>query len=140
MGTSLGGSIKQNKMEIAIYDLEGHLLEIVTGKNKRQIALDLKISPATLFQCLRGEINSGNGFQFREVFNNKPLHKIGNCLESTLGNKYTPIHKYWKGSYISTYRNAHEASNYCSINEGTISQCLNGKAKTAGGFEWLYAN
>jgi hypothetical protein len=126
-------------MEVAIYDLEGHLLEIVTGKNKRQIALDLKITPATLFQCLRGEINSGNGFQFREVFSNKALTRIGNCLEATQGNKYAPIHKYWKGNYISTYRNAHEASKRCDINEGTISLCLNGKAKTAGGFEWFHA-
>lgn len=128
-------------MKIAMYDLEGHFLEIIEGANLSQIAKSLGISSqAALYQAVIGQVNSIKNRQYREVFRNKHLLKIGDCLLTSQGNKYTPIHKYYKGNYICTYRNAHEASKKTKTNEGSISKCLANIAKSADGFEWKYAN
>lgn len=126
-------------IKIAMYDLEGHLLEVLVSENMSQLAETLGIKPSSLLHCLRGENNAAKNRQYREVFRDKPLLKIGSVVHCTLGNKYTPVHKYYKGRYISTYRNAHEAANITKINESLISRCLSSDIKTAGGFECKYA-
>jgi hypothetical protein len=127
-------------MKIAMYDLEGHLLEVFEGKNVSQIASALKLTQASLYQCISGQILSVKNRQFKEVFQDRPLHKIGDVSNCTHGNKHTPIIKSYKGKYISTYRNAHAASQITKVNESCIHNCLKGERASAGGFEWKYAN
>jgi hypothetical protein len=127
-------------MKIAMYDLEGHLLEVFEGKNVSQISKEIGITQSNVHQCITGQILSVKNRQFKQVFQDRPLHKIGDVSNCTHGNKHHPINKYYKGKFISNYRNAHIASQITKVNEVCIHRCLKGERDTAGGFEWKYAN
>jgi hypothetical protein len=127
-------------MKIAMYDLEGHLLEVFEGKNLYQICKELSINQSALLQCLRGSCNTMKNRQFREVQDNmNALQRIGDVTNSTIGNKTNPVHKYYKGRYINTYQNIHKASLKTKVAESSIHLCCVDKRNTAGGFEWKYA-
>ena len=40
------------------------------------------------------------------------------------------------GEFISSYNTAREASRQTGINQGSISRCVKGERKTAGGYKW----
>jgi hypothetical protein len=130
-------------MKIAMYDLEGHLLEVLKGKTYQEI-IDLLPSKsgiknvASIQQAIRGEKNFCGIYQFREVFTQKPLQKIGSCvnLKKTLEKQ---VHKYYKGKYICTYKSMQEAAVINNIEHANLTKCANGERSTAGGFEWKYA-
>lgn len=126
-------------MKLAMYDLEGHLLEIFEGDNISQISKLIGVGASHLHNCINGKVLSAKLRQYKEVFMENPLHKIGDISKCTHGNKYSPVFKYYKGKYICTYRNAHNASSITKIDEPSINECLNGKRLTAGGFEWKIA-
>lgn len=126
-------------MEIAIYDLEGHFLEIIEGENIRGISDKLNLS-SELYHCLKGSSNYSGSKQYREVINGKHLKKIGDISNCLVGVKHKYIHKSYKGNYICTYRNTYQASIKTNINESSIHRCLKGVANHAGGFGWEYAN
>lgn len=126
-------------MKIAIYDLEGHLLEVVEGNNVRNISDRLKLG-SEIYECLKGKTNFSGNRQYREVFNDKPILKIGNVLHCGVGSIYNPIHKFYKGKYICTYETITEASDKTKILNGAIRNCLQGKTKSAGGFNWKKAD
>lgn len=44
------------------------------------------------------------------------------------------------GSFVASFENAHEAERVTGIRNGNISSCCRGKAKSAGGYKWRYAN
>ena len=125
-------------MKIAVYDLEGHLLEVIQGESIRDISNELKLG-SEIYQCLKGQTNFSGNRQYREVFNDKPILKVGNVLHCGVGTTYNPIHKFYKGKYICTYDNITEASNKTKILHGAIRNCLSGKTKSAGGFNWIKA-
>ena len=51
-----------------------------------------------------------------------------------------PVEQYdLEGNYIRSWISAREVERQTGINNGRISQCCNGKAKTAGGFIWKFA-
>lgn len=129
-------------MKIAMYDLEGHLLEVFDVKNVSQLAKKLKIPPSSLHKVLNGSNISTNGYQFKNILLEKEIRK--NIGDVTYFSKYgnggnIPIIKYYKGTVITVYKSLTEASEKNSIEIDRISKCLNNKAKTAGGFEWKYA-
>lgn len=130
-------------MKIAMYDLEGHLLEILEGSTYQDIIDLLPIrsnikNVSSVQKVVKGERNFAGSYQFREVKSDRPLDKIGSCtqLKKTIEK---PIHKYWKGNYITTYRNIQEASEKNIIDHSNIASCLKGTRELAGGFEWKYA-
>jgi hypothetical protein len=127
-------------MKIAMYDLEGHLLEVFEVDTVRDLEKQLNIPQGNLNGCLSNKLNSTNNRQFKSVHGNKPLIKIGNILNALKGTKNIHVHKYYKGTYVCTYESVKEASekNYCL--DENISSCCRGNRKLAGGFEWKYAN
>ena len=44
------------------------------------------------------------------------------------------------GKFVKKFKSIREASKIIGISAGHICSCLKGKAKTAGGFKWQYAN
>jgi hypothetical protein len=131
-------------MKIAMYDLEGHLLEVLEGNSYAEIFDLLPIksgikNTSSIQKVVRGERNYADIFQFREVFNDAPLQKIGSCvnLRST---QEKSVQKYYKGTYICTYRNIQEASTINNIEQSNISRCIRGERATAGSFGWKFVN
>jgi len=127
-----------------MYDLEGHLLEVLEGKTYQEI-IDLLPaksgikSSASIQQAIRGEKNFCGSYQFREVFTQKPLQKIGSCinLKKTLEKQ---VHKYYKGVYICTYTSMQEAADRNNMVQSNLAKCAREERGTAGGFEWKFAN
>jgi hypothetical protein len=129
-------------MKIAMYDLEGHLLEVFEVNTIVELEKQLKIPQGNLNKVLKGGHNATNARQFREIMGNGPARKlIGNAVNaSKKGQKYIPVIKYYKGNLITVYKSLEEASKKNIVGIEDISKCINGKRKTAGGFEWKYAN
>lgn len=131
-------------MKVAMYDLEGHLLEVLEGDTYQDIIdlLPFKSginSTSSIQKVVKGQLNFAGSYQFREFVSEKPLHKIGSCTKLKKTTE-RPVHKYYKGKYITTYRNIQDASDKNNVNHANIIACLKGKIKTSGGFEWKYAN
>jgi hypothetical protein len=129
-------------MKIAMYDLEGHLLEVLEAETYQGIIDLLPVkssikSTASIQQATRGEINFCGGYQFREVFTKKPLQKIGSCIDLKKAVE-KQVQKYYKGVYICTYKNIEEAAFINNILRDNIGKCARGIRATAGGFEWKF--
>ena len=129
-------------MKIAMYDLEGHFLEILEGNTYQDIIDLLPVkssikSTASIQQATRGEINFCGGYQFREVFTKKPLQKIGSCIDLKKAIE-KPVQKYYKGVYICTYKNIQDAAFMNNILHDNIGKCAREIRATAGGFEWKF--
>jgi hypothetical protein len=123
---------------IAMYDLQGHLLEVFECDNLSEISKLIGVDENSIYNCIKGAVNSAKLRQFREV-KTKPLLMIGDVSKCSRGNKTNPIRKYYKGNYICEYQNAHVASGITKISESSIHKCLKGDRNMAGGFEWKYA-
>jgi hypothetical protein len=127
-------------MRIAMYDLQGYLLEVFEVKTYKQLEDDLKIPQGSLSSCISGRQLATINRQFREYKDKcRPINRIGDI--SNLSKHWNkPVHKFYKGKYICSYDCANEAAEINNIDIASINRCINNKMKTAGGFEWKYAN
>jgi len=89
--------------------------------------------------CINGQQLFANNRQFRKYNDNYAHHiKIGDVSKlNRWGSK--PIHKYYNKKYVCSYKSVIEASETNRLNPDIISNCCAGRQKTAGGFEWKYA-
>lgn len=124
-------------MKIAMYDLEGYLLEVFEINTIVELENMLDISQGGINACLSGKSLSTKHFQFKEVFT-KPLTKIGDVSKVTIGQSTKPVSKYYKGKFICSYDNIKQASIINNINMSGISRCCGKQQKIAGGFEWQW--
>lgn len=126
-------------MKIAMYDLEGNFLEVFENLGSvRDLERELKIPQSSLNNCLKGKINSTINRQFRLVYSDKILTKIGDVSDSTQGKSNRIIVKMYKGKIVSTYNTLKEAALKNGLNESCISRCLDDKQRKSGGFQWKY--
>lgn len=129
---------KEKTVKIAMYDLEGNLLEIIESKSIAQIERDLNIPKSTLYACLKGWHLSTINRQFREIPNGKrEVNRIGNISNVTTC-YLRPVMKSYNGRCICSYNSISEAGLINNIDSANITKCCNGKRELAGGFEWQY--
>ena len=127
-------------MRIAMYDLEGHFLELFEVEHIFELEQKLKTPKGGIVNCLLGNSLSTKYYQFKRVTNpEKFLTRIGDVSFVKIGQSYKPVHKFYKGKFVCTYDNMVIAAKINNINDRSISQCCLGKQKTAGGFQWKYA-
>jgi hypothetical protein len=128
-------------MKIAMYDLEGHLLEVFENiDNISQFEKDMGYKDMQIYHCINNEQLHANNRQFKKYTNGAIVHKkIGN-ISNINGHGSKTVHKFYKGKYVCSYKSLMEASSINNINLSAISNCCTKKSKTAGGFEWEYAN
>ena len=128
------------KLKIAMYDLEGNLLEVLEGNGFSDIARQIKIkSPSCISKCVKGEIIQSHFKQFRIVSNDNVIEKLPSAYGYSQGNKRNIIHKFYKGKYICTYKNMYDAEYKTGIKQSYISDVLSNKRKSTGGFNWYKA-
>lgn len=127
-------------MKIAMYDLEGHLLEVFDIVTVIELEKQLDIPQGSLNNCINGSVLTTINKQFRLIKGKKRIiNKIGDVSNCNLAH-LKPVHKYYKGKYICSYSSANEAAEKNKINVSGINRCCNLISHTAGGFEWKYAN
>lgn len=127
--------------KIAMYDLEGHLLEVFEVKTIFELEKQLSIPRGGISACLSKKSLSTKRYQFIEIINtNIAFTRIGNISSIVVGQSYKPVHKFYKGKYICTYDNILIASELNRIDASGISKCCLNKRILSGGYDWKYAN
>jgi hypothetical protein len=129
-------------MKLAMYDLEGHFLEVLEGNTYQEIIDLLPVksgikNAASIQQVVSGERNFAGSYQFRKVISQNPLIKIGSCIDLRKSSE-KKVHKYYKGNYICTYTSIQEAADINNIQHTNIVKCAKEERGTAGGFQWHY--
>jgi hypothetical protein len=128
--------MEENKI-IAMYDLEGNLLDVFETNNLAELSNSLNVDRKGLYSCLNNTVNQINGKQFKEIiYKNKVLKKIGDITE--IKNTCKPVAKIYNGKTISIYSDIETAAIKNKITPSNISSCLKGKRKTTKLFEWKY--
>ena len=131
-------------MKIAMYDLEGHLLEVFNVETYTELENQLGLKPVGgLVNYLHNKQNQINNRQFRMLHNNRvPLKKIGDVsmlINSSI--QYKVVLKFYNGELISSYNSVLEAAQKNNLNSKSLNDCLTRSSKkTLGGFEWKYAD
>lgn len=83
-------------------------------------------------RCCRGIISKA--YDYKWQFQDEP-HAYVYKYKFKAVSQYTT-----DGQFIKTYKSVTEASKALGILQNSISQCLNGKSRTAGKFVWKYAD
>jgi len=130
-------------MKIAMYDLEGHLLEVFNVNTYKELEDKIGIKPTGLSSYFTNRQNQINNRQFKELNDNrKPLKKIGDVsmlINSSM--QYRFVLKLYKGQIICCYNSIFEAAEKNNINSKSLSNHLIKESKKDyEGFEWKYAN
>lgn len=135
------GGENHNAVKINQYDLNGKYIK--TWECIKDASNFYGITVSTIADSLNEEKHrNAKGFQWRrykeysdclDIKKYERKRDYGYCMKSV--NQYD-INK----NFIKTYRSGKEASIETNINQTCISQCCKGKAKTAGGYIWRYAD
>lgn len=122
-----------------MYDTEGYLLDVFERKTYTELEKKLGLASPTIGSCIDGTRLHSNNLQFRKVTDAcQPALRIGDISKVPNVKSYDVI-KYYKGKYIKTYDSPTEASRLNKLSLSSIVECCNGNRKTAGGFQWRYA-
>jgi hypothetical protein len=130
-------------MKIAMYDLEGYLLEVFNVETYRELENQLGIKPTGLVNYLHNKQNQINNRQFRKLNNNRaPLKKIGDVsMLINSSTQYKVVLKLYNGKLISSYNSILEAAQKNNLNSKSLNDCITRSyKKTLDGFEWKYSN
>jgi hypothetical protein len=128
-------------MKIAMYDLEGHLLEVFEVETVRDLESQLKTPKGGINNCITGHCIQTINMQFRKYSDfAKIIKRIGDITNIPGKTSLLPVSKYYKGSFICTYENATIAAKKNNLDTPNINRCLKNDRNTSGGFEWKYAN
>ena len=127
------------KMKIAMYDLEGHLLEVFDVNTVVELEQQLDVPQGSINKCIMGLHLQSKGRQFRLLKNKShAIVKIGDVHKLTIGQSNKAVQKYYNGKYICSYGSLTDASDKNKIKVVNICKACSGTNKTAGGFEWKY--
>lgn len=131
---------KENPIKIAMYDLEGFLLDVFIVDTYKQLEDDLNLPQGSIHSCLKSKQHQVNNRQFKELKGSKgALKKIGDIHKYVNGStEYKVVIKKYKGKAICAYNSLIEAALKNNVDQSSLSICLAGKTKTCGGFEWQY--
>ncbi len=125
--------MNEREINIAMYDLEGNLLEVFENICVSNLAKILKIDKKGIYGCVNGENTQTNNRQFKFFkYAERYPKKIGDLTSVVHTN--VVVNKYYKGKYICTYKSIKECSEKNNIKEQNITLMLNGKRKTANGY------
>jgi hypothetical protein len=128
-------------MKIAMYDLEGHLLEVFEVNTVRDLEIQLKAPRGSINSTIIGHTLTAINRQFRRYSDAaRVVNRIGDVTVIPGKSFCKPISKYYNGSYICSYENIITACEKNGVTKNNMSTCLKQEKGTVGGFEWKYAN
>jgi hypothetical protein len=128
-------------MKIAMYDLEGHLLEVFEVETVTELEVQLKAPRSSINGVIIGHNLTAINRQFRKYSDNaRVINRIGDVTVIPKKTFCKPVSKYYKGVYVCSYENLITACEKNGIAKNNMSTCLKKGKGTSGGFEWKYAN
>jgi hypothetical protein len=128
-------------MKIAMYDLEGHLLEIFEVDTILDLELRLNAPNSSIYNCVIGHNLKTINMQFRKYSDTaKVAKRIGDLTNIPGKTSLLPVSKYYKETFICTYENGTIAAEKNNVEYNNINRCLKKDKGTAGGFKWKYAS
>ena len=112
------------------YDLNGNLIK--SYNSIKECAKDNNMAPSNISACVQGKFKSWNGFQY------KYEEDTPEVITSVRGSK--KVNQYdLNDNYIKTFNSAREAGKAVGAKSySKISECCNGKIKTAYKYKWRY--
>ena len=121
--------------DILQFHLEGAFIQ--NYHTTKEANLQSGVSSYYILKCLKGEIKSAGGYQWR--FRDDPLFREGIVaippVESPF--KKTPVVKFdLKGNYVNEYPFVEMAAAKSAASTNSVIFCLSGTSPTAGGFQW----
>lgn len=131
--------MSEGKEKIAVYDLEGYLIDVFEVEKIIDLEEKLNIPQGGINSCLSGKALTTNFLQFKKVMYDKVITKIGDVSKISVGQSHKPVIKFYNDKYVATYDNITIASRLTGIDVTNISKACNGKQKKAGLFTWKYA-
>ena len=132
-GGDNGAGLAKGKI-VEQYDLEGVYITSYLSANQASQAIG--ISHSNICACCRGERNYAGGFQWKYKDSDKVIktfNKITKVVKKE--NIIQQIDKI-TNLVIKEYSTLSSASKENKISIGNISECCQGKRKTAGGYKW----
>jgi hypothetical protein len=127
-------------MKIAMYDLEGHLLEVFEEITVRDLEIKLKAPKSSINGVILGHSLTAINRQFRRYSDNaRIINRIGDVTVIPNKSFCKPVSKYYNGIYVCSYENIITACEKNGIIKNNMSTCLKQGKGTVGGFEWKYA-
>lgn len=122
------GALKRRK-PILQYSLNGMFIQEYLGAT-----LVPNCNEANIIACCKGKINSAYGYIWRYKDNNFPI----NLSKRTNQHNKAIIQLTLSGDFVGEYPSTTEASNILNIGRKSITNCLTGRSKSAGGYKWIY--
>ena len=111
-------------------------------EHKSSISIALKGRPKSLEHVAKVAVaKKANGTTNKgKKFGPHSPERVANMSAALMGVGSKPISQYTKeGEWIRNWSSTKEASEVLGIGRGSISNCLTGRLKTAGGYVWKYA-
>ena len=131
---------KETDLVIRKYNTAGDFLSQYNNISEASAQNDISVS--SIWKCLNGQRNVAGGFIWkRESRQNSPM-QINPVTSTKPAKDYQPkpIEQYDKnGNLIQTFPSIRSASTSLQINVKSISDALNGRQKSAGGYIWKYS-
>lgn len=122
-----------------VYKIDLTTNDIVTKYDSlNQAAEENDINPSNLSKVCRGIECSCKGFKWSYV-DEYDKEKIKNKKPKTLNRAIYQIDNK-TGEIIKKFKNIAEAVRLTNVNQPTLSMCLNGKYRTANGYNWCYVD
>ena len=132
-GTRINRVIEKTSKSIEQYDLNGNFIK--EWDSLAKASRELNISRGTLCSCIKGQVKSCGGYQWKYKDRDKNINKynskivIRKVVQLDLNN-----------NVINIYDNLHEAKRCTGIFTTQIRKCCNKEKgySTAKGFKWLW--
>jgi hypothetical protein len=128
-------------MKIAMYDLEGHLLEVFDVDSIRALEIQLKTPKGAINSVIIGQHLKAINRQFRKYANGaRIINRIGDVTVIPDKSFCTPVSKYYNGKYICSYENLIVACEKNGVKKSNMCTSMKQGKGTVGGYEWKYAD
>lgn len=132
-GTRTKRVINATSKKIEQYDLNGNFIK--EWNSLADASNYYGISRGTLCSCLKGDIKSSNGFQWKYKGSKEKINKYSSCVSPR-----KVIQLDLEGNFIARYDSLHDAERLTGVWMTQIRKCCNKTPmyNTAKGFKWLW--
>ena len=132
---------RESEIVIQQYKLSGEY--VAQFDNVSKASSQVSVSVSSIWKCIHGQRNVAGGYIWkREQREDLPQINISPLEPKKTMVEYLPkaVDQYDRdGHYLRTFESIRSASREIKVNTKSITDALNGRQKTAGGYVWKYS-
>ena len=125
------------KTPIAQYDLDGNFIQKFSSIFA---AAKFVNGNGSLIQRAAKRKNGWKAYDYQWRYTEEATDRIDPAKSKLLPNKEREVAQYKDGNLIKVWSSGQEAAESLGLLKSKISNCVNGKRKTHGGFTWKFVN